>query len=270
MSELESFPTGQYLFGDSDIAAYRLRLLHDVFAESSRLFLSESAPHGSNLIVDIGCGPGYTTRLIRTALNPLRMVGIDSSDSLIAAARRCSNGERYLVHDATVLPFPIGPADILYARFVVTHLEDTAAIIEAWASQIREGGLLLLDEVEMIMTSNEVLSTYLEILDSLMSHEGRSLHVGPTLNSIQTPSQLAIKRNRVRRLQVQDRHAAAMFRLNLEAWRNHEFVIDSCGEVAIRRLASELQVMAYDTSSVSSIEWKMRQMAFKRTFSSCI
>ena len=264
MNEQQYLRQGDYLFGDNGKSAYRLRLLHKVFAESSRAFLSESAPRGSNLAVDIGCGPGHTTRLIYATLKPLTMVGIDSSEALIAEARRYTDGEQYVVHDATVLPFPVGLADILHARFVVTHLEDPAAVIEAWALQITEGGLLLLDEVEMITTSNEVLSKYLNILDSLMSHEGRALYVGLTLSSIQTPSQLEIRRNHVRRLRVQDRHAAAMFRLNLEAWRDRQFIIDTYGAAAVRHLADELEVMARNSKMASTIEWRMRQIVFKR------
>ena len=108
----------RYLFGDSDVASHRLRVLSEVFAESSRRFLSAAAPGQPNLAVDIGCGPGYTTRLVADVLRPLRTVGIDSSEAFIAEARRAGGSDvSYLVHDAAAVPFPVGPADLIYARF---------------------------------------------------------------------------------------------------------------------------------------------------------
>lgn len=131
----------EYLFGDSDTAANRLRLLQDVFAESSRALLSESVTCRPNLVVDIGCGLGHTTHLVNATLNPRRIIGIDSSESIIAEARTRSDHEQYLVHDATIIPFPAEPADVLYARFVVSHLQDPVDVLGAWANQLVEGGL---------------------------------------------------------------------------------------------------------------------------------
>ncbi len=263
MSE-QQFSQVEYLFGDSDTAARRLRLLHNVFADSSRAFLRDSVSSRPNLAVDIGCGPGHTTRLIDTTLRPTRMVGIDSSESLIAEAQTFGGHEQYLVHDATVVPFPVGPAEVLYARFVVTHLKDPVAVIEAWASQLTEGGLLLLDEVEKIETSNSTLSSYLNVLNSLMTHEGRDLFVGPRLKCIQIPSTFKIKQNAFRTLRVPDRQASAMFRLNLEAWRDRRFIIDTYGEAPITCVADQLEAIARDAKTGSTIEWTMRQMVFER------
>ena len=264
MPEQQFSATEEYLFGESDIAANRLRMLHDVFAESSREFLRESVSRRPNLAVDIGCGPGHTTRLVNTILNPARMVGIDNSESLIAEARTLNDDEQYLVHDATIVPFPTAPADVLYARFVVTHLEDPVAVLEAWASQLAEGGSLLLDEVEMISTSNEVFSEYLGILDSLMSFERRALYIGPTLRRMQIPGLLGVQRNHVRTLRVRDQQAASLFRLNMEAWRDRQFLIDTYGEASIHRLADQLEATARGASAGSTIKWTMRQMVFER------
>ena len=192
------------------------------------------------------------------------MVGIDSSESLIAEAQTRSGHEQYLVHDATVVPFPVGPADVLYARFVVTHLKDPLAVIEEWASQLTEGGLLLLDEVEKIETTKSTLSSYLDVLNSLMTHEGRALLIGPRLDSIQTSGLLKIKQNAAQTLRVQDREAAAMFRLNLEAWRDRRFLIDTYGEAPITCVADQLEAIARNAKIGSTIEWTMRQMVFER------
>ena len=253
-----------YLFGDSGTASHRLKVLADVFAESSRSFLSEATRERPCFAVDIGCGPGYTTRLAAEVLGPLRTVGIDSSEAFIEEARR-SGGCRvsYMVHDASTVPFPVGPADVIYARFVATHLVDPETAVGRWGSQLVQGGLLLLDEVDSITTSNDVLSRYLDMLAPLLAHEGKTLCVGPALSGMRLPG-LKTSVDRVRRLRVQNRQAAAMFRLNLETWRSHPFAVERYGADALRLLAEELEGEASDTGGESGIEWGMRQIVLER------
>ena len=78
----------QYLFGDTDLAAQRHRLLADVFAESSRAFLLDAVEHRPDLAVDLGCGPGYSTHLLAESLRPARTAGFDSSKNYISTAQK--------------------------------------------------------------------------------------------------------------------------------------------------------------------------------------
>jgi hypothetical protein len=58
---------GGYTFGDTSLAARRLALLADVFEPPSRAFLAEFtrvAGDQLDLAVDLGCGPGHSTRLV--------------------------------------------------------------------------------------------------------------------------------------------------------------------------------------------------------------
>ena len=255
----------RYLFGDSDVASHRLHVLSEVFAESSRRFLRAAAPDRLGLAVDVGCGPGYTTRLVADVLRPLRTVGIDRSEAFITEARRAGGGNvSYLVHDAAAVPFPVGPADLIYARFVATHLRDPAATIRSWATQLVPRGRLLLDETDSISTANRVLSRYLTITTALLDHQSNTLYVGPTLSNVAAPGLLRSKIDTVRRLRVPDRRAATMFRLNLETWRDHPFVADTYGADAIRRLAAELEAEAGAADAAATTEWGMRQIAFER------
>ena len=257
----------RYLFGDSDVAAHRLHVLSEVFAESSRRFLRAAAPDRPGLAVDIGCGPGYTTRLVADVLRPLRTVGIDTSEAFITEARRTGAGGSnvsYLAHDAAAVPFPVGPADLIYARFVATHLHNPTATIRGWATQRVPGGLLLLDDVDSISTANPVLSRYLTILTALLEHQGNRLYVGPTVSNVAAPGLLRSKIDTVRRLRVPDGRAATMFRLNLETWRDHPFVADTYGADAVRRLADGLAAEVGAAGAASTTEWRMRQIAFER------
>ena len=117
----------------------------------------------------LGCGPGHTTALLAEVLQCRRTVGLDLSAEFIERARgRASDRIAFHVHDVTVVPFPEGPADLVYCRLLLSHLSDPMAIISRWATQLLPGGLLMLDEVESIATSSPALQRYLEILDQML------------------------------------------------------------------------------------------------------
>ena len=76
-----------YAFRDSDASAARLELVAELFEPTTRSFLDELGRRGVALALDLGCGPGHTTRLIAQELAPRRLVGIDASRRLLELAR---------------------------------------------------------------------------------------------------------------------------------------------------------------------------------------
>ena len=62
-----------YSFGDTDLAGRRLDLVSRVFDPPSRAFLERTVPPGVGLAVDLGCGPGNTTLLVRETVSPRRL-----------------------------------------------------------------------------------------------------------------------------------------------------------------------------------------------------
>ena len=88
-----------YLFGDSDSAAERLRLLAYIFAPEIRSFLSQVPPQ-PRLAIDLGCGPGFTTRLIAETLKARETVGLDTSERFLTMARSApADGVTFARHD---------------------------------------------------------------------------------------------------------------------------------------------------------------------------
>jgi hypothetical protein len=81
---------GGYAFGDTSLAARCLALLADVFEPPSRAFLERFAGPVSSgaepldLAVDLGCGPGHSTRLVATMVGARRTLGLDQSGSFVA------------------------------------------------------------------------------------------------------------------------------------------------------------------------------------------
>ena len=65
----------------------------------------------------------------------------------------------FRLHDITTGPFPSAPYDLLFSRFVLTHMRNPKAIVDLWGTQLNAQGLLLIEEVEYIDTTNPVFNT---------------------------------------------------------------------------------------------------------------
>jgi SAM-dependent methyltransferase len=141
---------GGYTFGDSDLAAKRLALVAAVFAKTTRQFLLTRARPAPEFAIDLGCGPGFTTELIRATVGPARILGVDVSPAFVAAAakRIADDHTRLLCADALDLPLEVTDADLIFARMLLTHLRDPLAACHVRRGRVSERGRLQLEEVD--------------------------------------------------------------------------------------------------------------------------
>jgi SAM-dependent methyltransferase len=230
-----------YAFRDTGIAADRLALVADAFDPTTWAFLDRDGARGVELAVDLGCGPGQTTRLL-AKLEPQRLVGLDSSRAFVERTRR--RGFEAIEHDVTVNPLPVGRPDLLFCRFLLTHLADPASVVERWTDELRPHGLLLVEEVEAIETADPVFSRYLATVEELLRRRGARLAVGPLL----PPA----SRTDVVTVEPDPAAVARMFALNLEAWR------DELEPSPADELAAGLAEPAH-----APIVWRLRQAVYR-------
>jgi trans-aconitate 2-methyltransferase len=258
---------GGYAFGDSAAAARRLGLLADGFEPPSHAFLARFdrvAADPPDLAVDLGCGPGHSTRLVASVVGARRTIGLDQSASFVALATAgAPPGVAFAVHDVTVVPFPCPPAGLLYGRFLLSHLPDPPATLAAWATQLAPGGLLLVDEVDRIHTTQPALRGYLDTAPALLASRGHSLEIGGRLQRLPDPPGLVRRFDRVARLSPPAVRAAELFAQNLAVWRDNAVGAGIATGVVLDRLAADLAEVAAGTAD-GTITWELRQLAYQR------
>jgi trans-aconitate 2-methyltransferase len=254
-----------YLFQDTDRAARRLQVLADVFAPSSRAFMQDSVSGVPQLAVDLGCGPGYTTRLLVDATRCVRAIGLDNAEYFLTLARRNATARMSFVrHDVTQVPFPIEQSDLISCRFLLTHLREPQSVIERRATRLRPQGLLLLEEVEWIQTERALFRTYLDIVAAMLEHQANQLYIGPLLDKLQMGNRLKRRVSRVYPLPVSTAQAATLFYLNIHSWKNQPFIQGRYAARMIEQLEDELRELVETSTSEGEIEWGMRQLAYDR------
>src|ERR671913_1158641 len=89
-----------YSFGETELAAERLRVVSEVFDPTSEAFVSETVQTRPRLALDLGCGPGFTTRLLSRTARPEKTVGVDRSEAFLnRALANAAVSEEYVVAD---------------------------------------------------------------------------------------------------------------------------------------------------------------------------
>jgi len=253
-----------YTFGDTDVAARRLRVLSEVFGPPSRALLAEVTDRPPALAYDLGCGPGHTTAMVSEVTGAGRTVGLDGSATHIERARaRASGPVEFARWDVRELPFPAGPADLIYARLLLAHLPDPAGTAASWATQLADGGLLVLDEIEWIEASDPVLQAHLRLAGAMVATSGARMVAGPVLGGLAEAAGLRSRLARVTELPVPTARAATMFAMNQAAWGDKPVTLGLCDEAELAELRAGTARLL-ESPATGQITWGLHQAAYAR------
>ena len=256
-----------YAFGETDLAAERLRLVSEVFDPTSEAFVSETVRSRPRLALDLGCGPGFTTRLLSRIARPEKTVGVDRSEAFVNRALASAAGsEEYVVADVAA-PMRIEGLrerpDLIYARFLASHLPEPERAITCWAKELEAGGLLLVEEVESISTPVAAFEQYLKIVSEMLAHYGNELFVGSRLATARWNDGLRVEVERTAEVRPNTGQAARMFSTNLPNWRHDPYVEANHPPDKLERLAVELDRLT-GSAEKGRIAWRMSQIALRR------
>jgi trans-aconitate 2-methyltransferase len=252
-----------YAYGDDPVALQRLLLLAKVFAPCSEAMLKRLPLGKPDVVIDLGCGPGETTRLLSEHFPRAQTIGVDASPEFVAAAAaRQPRAISFVVGDVTRAPIAGAPADLIYARLLLAHLREPTEVVSSWTRQLRPGGVLALEEVERILTEDQLFQDYLHIATSALQARGTQLFVGPTLHQMEAPAGTEMV-SAVHTLQPSSRDAATMFALNLDTLRRDQSIKANYSRRALDAIAGALGARAKETDG-PPIAWEMRQLVVSR------
>lgn len=189
--EAHARPNG-YALGHTPDEYERLRAQALVWEPSTGRLLDQVGLAPGASCLDAGCGPGETMRAMADRVGPTgRVHGIDADASLgaIALERLHGAGNRQCTfepHDlTTTAPIPGGPFDVVYARLLLFHLRERAAVVERLWDALAPGGHLIVQDYDLggmcvlpaLDSVNEVMRVFMEAFTAA----GCDVHVGARL-----------------------------------------------------------------------------------------
>ncbi len=168
----------------------RLRLLSEVMAPSTRALLAEVGIPAGAQCLDVGCGGGDVTLELARAAGPAgRAVGVDLDKTKIEIARReaeqqsCST-VAFEVRDVTAWE-PDDLFDVVFARFLLTHLPDPERLVSAMRRHIRPGGVIIVEDIDFRGHFAEpdcpALLRYVELYTKSVQARAADPNIGPRL-----------------------------------------------------------------------------------------
>jgi SAM-dependent methyltransferase len=257
-------PASTYTFGDSEQAGDRLGLLAATFEPTSDDGLRRAVDRIPTLAVDLGCGPGHTTRLVATATRAARTVGLDSSPAFIDRARRVHGPWlEFALHDVARTPFPTGPADFVFARFVLAHLREPGGVLQAWCTQLSVGGRLVSEETEQIDTSVDTFALYEAMASEMVAHHGAALYAGAVTRELPAPPDTRVVMSEPVVVRPPTAVAARLFAMNLATWRHDAFVRERVPEQQIERIARGLSELT-GSGATNELTFRNRRVVYER------
>jgi trans-aconitate 2-methyltransferase len=179
---LDDTSKSHYSFGDNRLAALRLEYLATAFAPSSRRFLQGTKPGRVELALDLGSAIGAS--LVRDVTNAPRVVGYERSGNFLAMARR--EYPKLTFRDIDVLSpaYPDREADLIYCRFLLTHIHRPADVPTTCVQHLRSGGRLLLEETAAWFSPVPAISRYYDLVEQLQAHHGQETLIGKRLGAL--------------------------------------------------------------------------------------
>lgn len=147
------------MVGTSDAKIERARLFHEL----SVAFLNSLPATTCKLCLDLGCGPGLSTRIIANRFPDSRTVGLDQCKHCIERARLAVPEAEFMVCDVMQPSLPLGSPDLIYFRALSPHLDSWEKSLRGWCEQVQRGGLLAFEETAGVQSADPVFSAYLKI-----------------------------------------------------------------------------------------------------------
>jgi SAM-dependent methyltransferase len=168
----------------------RLRILARVMQPTTRTLLERAGVRPGMACLDVGCGGGDVTFDIARLVGPAgRVVGIDMDATQIDLAS----------HEATDAALghvefrvsQVGDSDgdsdfdVVYTRFVLTHLTDPAGALAWMLGRVRPGGCVVVEDVDFTghfcHPESAAFRRYLELYTRVVRGNGADPDIGPRL-----------------------------------------------------------------------------------------
>jgi trans-aconitate 2-methyltransferase len=112
--------------------AEREQVVHDLIAR---------VPGAPGTIVDLGCGPGTSTRLLAQRFPQARLTGLDNSEEMLAVARARVRDASFVCADIRKWR-PEAPVDLVFADSALQWIEDHQNLLARLMEWLAPGGVL--------------------------------------------------------------------------------------------------------------------------------
>jgi SAM-dependent methyltransferase len=165
-------------------------VLARVMRESSTSLFDRLSLRDGLTCLDVGCGGGDATLELARRVGPHgSVVGVDIDETKlqIARAEAAEQGVQNVEFRLSDVrkEDALGTFDVVYARFLLTHLSDPVTVVNAFYRHLRPGGCIALEDIDFsgyfTYPESKAFRRYLELYCATVSRRGGDPNIGPRL-----------------------------------------------------------------------------------------
>ncbi len=128
----------------------------DERTRAARDLLAQVPLEEAGHVYDLGCGPGNSTELLVARFPRAEIVGLDSSEDMLAQARRILPNVSFQVADVAKWR-PERPTDLLFANAIFQWVPDHLAVLTQLVEALPTGGILAVQMPDNLAEPSHVL-----------------------------------------------------------------------------------------------------------------
>jgi SAM-dependent methyltransferase len=168
----------------------RLRILARVLHPTTTALLDRFDLKDGMACLDVGCGGGDVTLELARRIAPSgRVVGVDIDGAKMDLAREEARQHGFInvefrLSDVRETP---GAAefDLVYARFLLTHLSDPASAVRTFCQHVRPAGFVVVEDIDFAgcftHPESKAHSRFQELYCAAVRRRGGDPNIGPRL-----------------------------------------------------------------------------------------
>ena len=132
-----------------------------------KIMRSMSSIKNIELALEIGCGNGYGTKIVKEYFSPKKIIAIDLDEKMINIARKRNIAEtvEFKVMDASKLNFPDNYFDAVFDFGIIHHIPNWQDSIKEIKRVLKPNGEFILEELSIETFTKGIGNLWRKILD---------------------------------------------------------------------------------------------------------
>jgi SAM-dependent methyltransferase len=142
----------EYALGTHDAEVVRLGIQHKLWSASAFAIWERAGISAGKTVLDIGCGPGYTSYDLAGLVAPSgKVIAVDESVRFVEHLKQRLRADAGVpieprVGDVQKLDLPPESIDAAYQRWVLCFVQDPEAVIRGVAKALKPGGVFAIQD----------------------------------------------------------------------------------------------------------------------------
>jgi SAM-dependent methyltransferase len=185
--------TGHYVIRGGIEGRQRLRVVSRVMHATTMSLLDRLGLRNGHVCADVGCGGGDVALEVARRVAPGgRVIGVDIDHTKLdlARAEAAQQGIENVEFRTSDVRESLDDVrfDVIYSRFLLTHLHDPAGVLRRFHQSLRPGGIVAIEDIDFsgyfTYPESPAFKRYHELYCATVTRRGGAPNIGPRLPAL--------------------------------------------------------------------------------------